>query len=102
MNSDGATTVEWVANAPRFWCWAEWEEEETCALFHQGSGETLLLNPLGRFVLKAVSDRPMTAQALTSLAAARFQLPEDEALAAAIGVSLASFRQRGLVLPVEP
>ncbi|MCP3870979.1 MAG: hypothetical protein GY703_23360, partial [Gammaproteobacteria bacterium] len=47
----------WTANEPDLFHWSEWENEEESVLFHKGSGETLLLNPLGAFLLKAVSEK---------------------------------------------
>lgn len=93
-----ATT--WTANFPECFLWAEWETEELSVFFHEGSGETLLLNPLGALILKAIGNGEASTDMLARLAARNFDLPLDEKLLSTIQMALHTFEQKGLVLPL--
>ena len=95
-----ATATLWKANFPELFSWAEWDDEEASVLFHQGSGETLLLNPLGAFLLKTVCHQSATIDTLTQLSGRYFDLPLDDELNKAIRTSLHTFEQKGLVVPI--
>ena len=94
-------TTLWKANAPTQFHWADWEDGEESVFFHQGSGETLLLNPLGVFLLKTVCDEPVSSETLSQQAAGYFDLPVDEDLTRAITTSLLTFERKGLVLSTK-
>ena len=110
MNTDGMTDPTpdaaakitlWKANSPTQFHWAEWEDGEEYAFFHQGSGETLLLNALGVFLLKTISEHPVSSEELAKLAAGFFGLPMDEDLKRTINTSLFTFERKGLVLSTK-
>ena len=88
----------WRANSPNQFHWAEWRDGEESVFFHQGSGETLLLNPLGAFLLKTICNNPVSLETLAQQAAGYFDLPLDEDLTRAINTSLFTFERKGLVL----
>lgn len=92
----------WKANFPAYFRWADWADEDESVFFHQGSGETLLLNPLGAFLLKTIAAEPLSAKALAQRAATRFDLSADKSLANAIGTSLNLFAQKGLIFRSTP
>jgi len=96
------TGTIWNANFPDFFVWAEWKGQEPSVVFHQGSGETLLLNPLGAFLLKTVCNEPISIETLAQLTAQYFDLPLDEELTRAISMSLHTFEQKGLILSTTP
>ena len=110
MNTDGKTGHKqdavvkkpfWKANSPTHFHWAKWENGEESAFFHQGSGETLLLNPLGVFLLKTICEDQVSSETLAQRAAEYFDLPMDGNLTRAINSSLFTFEQKGLVLSVR-
>lgn len=92
--------MTWKANFPDYFLWAEWEAEEASVYFHEGSGETLLLNPLGAFILKAVGNDAISTESLAQLTARNFDLPLDEELTGAIRMSLHTFEQKGLICSI--
>jgi hypothetical protein len=92
------TGILWRANFPDFFLWAEWEDEEASVFFHQGSGETLLLNPLGAYLLKTICSEGISIEKLAHRTARYFDLPVDKALLGTINMSLRTFEQKGLVL----
>ncbi|MCP3867841.1 MAG: hypothetical protein GY703_07050, partial [Gammaproteobacteria bacterium] len=65
-----------------------------------GSGETLLLNPLGAFLLKAVSEKPMSIDELVQHAASFFRTTVDEELIQMVATSLYTFKAKGLVVSI--
>lgn len=91
----------WKANSPTHFHWAEWADGEETVFFHQGSGETLLLNPLGVFLLKTICENPVSSETLTQLTAMYFGLPMDEDLTRTIKTSLFTFERKGLVLSTK-
>ena len=99
---DNADATVWEANFPAYFRWADWADEEESVFFHQGSGETLLLNPLGAFLLKTIAAAPISTKALAQRAATRFDLSADQSLATAIGASLHVFAQKGLIFRSAP
>ncbi|MCB1763505.1 MAG: hypothetical protein KDI27_10250 [Gammaproteobacteria bacterium] len=92
-----AGTDLWRANLPGFFHWAVWDDEEEEVFYHQGSGETLLLNPLGAFILKIIGSAEISTDKLVQLAANHFKLPIDQALIDCIEMSLRTFAQKGLI-----
>ncbi|WP_428607258.1 HPr-rel-A system PqqD family peptide chaperone [Sedimenticola sp.] len=97
---EAATTTErlWFANAPDQFCWGVWPDEEEAVLFHQGSGDTLMLNPLGEFLLKRLQIEQQTQSELAASAATYFDISNDNELAGAVYLSLLTFRSLGLVI----
>ncbi len=93
-----AISTTWKANFPDLFLWAEWEEEAASVLFHEGSGETLLLNPLGAFLLKTICSGKISTENLVQHTARYFDLPQDEALRETIRASLHTFELKGLIL----
>lgn len=95
-----ATKMErrWFANAPEQFCWGVWQNEENAVLFHQGSGDTLMLNPLGEFLLKRLLVAQQTQPELAACAAYYFEIENDGDLADAVLHSLITFRSLGLVV----
>jgi len=89
----------WKANFPDFFLWAEWEAEEGSVFFHEGSGETLLLNPLGAYLLKTLCSEELSTGKLAQRTARHFDLPLDDELTGAIRMNLHTFEQKGLLLP---
>ena len=89
----------WEANFPAFFHWAAWPDEDESVFFHQGSGETLLLGPLGAFLLDQIAAGPTSAKTLAQSAARRFDLPVDDELTNVIDTSLRTFADKGLVFP---
>lgn len=67
-------------------------------LFHQGSGDTLMLNPLGEFLLRRLQDHQLTHAELTRSAADYFEIEKESGLAESILSSLHTFRSLGLVV----
>lgn len=94
--SDGTI---WEANFPAYFHWADWQDEGESVFFHQGSGETLLLNPLGAFLLQSIAIGPVSTEKLTLSAAHHFDFALSKELTTAIGASLHSFAQKGLIFP---
>lgn len=92
-----AITEIWRVDFPDFFHWAEWQDEEESVFYHQGSGETLLLNPLGAFVLKTVCNGEISTEKLAQQTAHYFELPMDAALIDGIDLSLRTFEQKGLI-----
>jgi len=92
-----AATDLWRADLPDLFHWAEWEDEEESVFYHQGSGETLLLNPLGAFVLKTVCNSEISTENLALKTAHHFELPMDAALIDGVALSLRIFQQKGLI-----
>ena len=82
---------------PDYFLWAEWEDEEASVFFHEGSGETLLLGPLGAFILKIIGNEPVSTEKLYQLTARNFDLGLDEELTDAVRMSLHTFEQKGLI-----
>jgi len=99
----GAETIStiWKANFSECFLWAEWETEEASVFFHKGSGETLLLNPLGTFILKTLGNEEASTETLARMTSRNFNLPLDEELRGAIRMSLHTFEQKGLLLPSD-
>jgi len=98
METAEQTERRWFANAPDQFCWSNWQGEEESVLFHQGSGDTLLLNPLGEFLLKRLQIEQLTHTELTASAANYFEIDNDAGLADSIMASLHTFRSFGLVI----
>ncbi len=98
----GKSDSQWKVNIPEYLLWAEWDNEEETGVFHPGSGDTLLLNPLGAFLLKSIQMENRSTPALIHLAAQHFNLPEDSELTRAINTSLRTFERIGLILPAKP
>lgn len=92
----------WEANFPAFFHWAAWQDEDESVFYHQGSGETLLLSPLGAFLLKMIATGPTSVEKLALSAAHHFDLPLDNELTTVIATSLQTFAQKGLVFPSLP
>ncbi len=90
--------IKWFANAPEQFCWAVWEDEEDVVLFHQGAGDTLMLNPLGEFLLKRLQQEQLTQIELSASAANYFDIDNDSQLSDAVAASLHTFRSLGLVI----
>ena len=88
----------WFANAPEQFCWSIWLDEEEAVLFHQGSGDTLMLNPLGEFLLKRLQLERQTPSELTRSAADYFEIDANSELVDAVHLSLLTFRSLGLVI----
>lgn len=88
----------WFANAPDQFCWSIWPDEEEAVLFHQGSGDTLMLNPLAEFLLKRLQLESQTPSELTRSAADYFEIDANSELADAVHHSLLTFRSLGLVI----
>lgn len=92
------THTAWKANFPDAFHWAEWDTEENAVLFHEGSGETLMLTPMGAFILKTISINAISTGTLAEQAAQYFDIPLDDKLTGAIRMILRTFEQKGLVL----
>jgi len=93
-----STISKWMLNAPQQFNWACWEDEENVVLFHEGSGDTILLNPLGEFLLKTIGDESAISADLAVLACKYFELTDAEELNQVIQQTLDSFRKMGLVI----
>lgn len=92
------TERRWSANAPEQFCWGNWQDEDEAVLFHEGSGDTLMLNPLGEFLLKCLQSEQLTHAELSTSAADYFEIDNDSRLADSIIASLHTFRSLGLVI----
>jgi len=97
---DKAETEErhWQANCPDQFCWGVWQDEEDAVLFHQGSGDTLMLNHLGEYLLRQLQLSDHTQSQLVADAAQFFELDNNTELADAVAVSMHTFRSLGLVI----
>jgi hypothetical protein len=69
------SNITWKANFPDSFLWAEWEDEEASVFFHRGSGETLLLNPLGAYLLKTICSEDISEEKLAQRTVRYFDLP---------------------------
>ncbi len=98
MDSTESRERQWLANSPDQFCWSVWQDEEEAVLFHQGSGDTLMLNPLGEYLLKQLQLERHTQSELTATAAQYFEIDNNSELADAVGVSLRTFQSLGLVI----
>lgn len=98
MDTTESRERQWLANGPDQFCWGVWQDEEDAVLFHQGSGDTLMLNPLGEYLLKQLQLGRQTQSELAATAARYFEIDNNSELAEAIGVSLLAFRSLGLVI----
>lgn len=98
MESTEGAGTRWFANGPEQFCWADWPDEEEAVLFHQGSGDTLMLNPLGEYLLKRLQQEQLTHQQLSAAAADYFHIDNDAGLTESIVTSLRTFRSLGLVV----
>jgi len=98
MESTEGTGRRWFANGPEQFCWASWPDEDEAVLFHQGSGDTLMLNPLGEYLLKQLQVKPLNHAQLTASAADYFNIDNDDQLAQSMIDSLRTFRSLGLVV----
>ncbi len=101
INIDKAD-IHWKVNIPEYLLWAEWADEEETAVFHPGSGDTLLLNPLGAFLLQTIQTENRSTPTLIHLAAQHFNLSEDSETARTINTSLRTFERMGLISPAKP
>ncbi len=98
MESTEGTGRRWFANGPEQFCWANWPDEDEAVLFHQGSGDTLMLNPLGEYLLKRLQAEPLTHVQLAASAADYFDIDNDVQLVESTIASLRTFRSLGLVV----
>lgn len=94
---DDARERKWTANSPEQFHWAVWDEEEDAVLFHEGSGDTLMLNPLGEFLLKELKKEIKLQGDLSLAAAVYFDLDNDDELKQVVESSLKTFHLLGLV-----
>lgn len=98
METTENTERRWFANGAEQFCWGNWPGEEESVLFHQGSGDTLMLNPLGEFLLKRLQIEQLTHAKLAASASDYFEIENDSELAEAVMASLRTFRSLGLVI----
>lgn len=98
MDTTGRVERRWFANAPGQFCWGDWPDTGEAVLFHQGSGDTLMLNPLGEFLLKRLLIEQRTQSQLAAEAADHFRIANDNALVNAVLESLYTFRSLGLII----
>lgn len=98
METTGRIDKYWLANCPNQFYWAVWPDEEDVVFFHQGSGDTLLLNPLGEFLLKRLQSGRQTPSGLSAAAAGYFDVDNNKDMADAVLDSLHVFRTLGLVI----
>jgi PqqD family protein of HPr-rel-A system len=98
MGSSEDEEVYWRANSPDQFCWGIWQDEEDAVLFHQGSGDTLMLNPLGEYLLRQLQSDDQTQPQLVTGAAKFFELDSNNELTDAVAVSMHTFQLLGLVM----
>ncbi|GEM_PF-2304839 len=89
---------KWFLNRPEQFHWAVWNDEEDAVLFHGGAGNTLMLNPLGEYLLKALLSDPKNIEELCRGAAHYFDIDNNQDLHDVALSSMQQFRYIGLVL----
>lgn len=90
--------IQWALNFPEQFHWARWEDEDSAVLYHEGSGDTILLSPLGEYILTRINESPLSIPELIGAVCQYFSIEEDDELACSVENSLASFRIMGLII----
>lgn len=98
MERDKETETQWIVNGPESFHWAVWDDEEDAVLFHQGSGDTLLVNPLAELILRELQKNPKSKADIALAASRYFDIENDEKLESSIRSTLNAFRTLGLVI----
>jgi len=98
---EGDTNLKWMLNFPDQFHWASWSDADSVVLFHEGSGDTVLLSPLGEYVLKQLEQLPLSHTELVSAVGGFFNIEEDLDLVNSIESTLRSFRKMGLIVSVK-
>lgn len=101
MKTEERIISKWALNFPQHFHWAYWEGDDNVALFHEGSGDAILLSPLGEYLLKKLKESPLTSTELISEAGCFFELEQDSEFASAVKSTLRSFRDMGLIVSIH-
>lgn len=101
MKTENRIISKWALNFPQHFHWAHWKGEDNVALFHEGSGDAILLSPLGEYLLKRLGKSPLSSTELISEAGRFFDLEQDSELANSVKSTLRSFRDMGLIVSIH-
>jgi PqqD family protein of HPr-rel-A system len=93
-------TPLWQVSGPASLAWVDWGEE--VAVYHRGSGDTHLLNPLAAELLRALEQRPRSeadlVSLLTELVSPEPESPPDEVVETILG----ELTRLNIIEPIEP
>jgi PqqD family protein of HPr-rel-A system len=84
---------------PECFHWASWENSEESVLFHAASGDTIIVNQLGEFLLKTIINHESSTHQLAEAAAKSFGFELDDEWISMIYQHLISLEKPGLIRP---
>lgn len=92
--------MRWQVCGPAGLAWVDWGGE--IAVYHRGSGDTHLLDPLAAELLRALEQQPRTDADLVSLLSELVSPEADSPPEEAVETILGELRRLNIIEPIEP
>lgn len=90
----------WQVSGPAGLAWVDWDEE--VAVYHRGSGDTHLLDPLAAELLRALEQQPRSDADLVSLLSELVSPQPESPPQAVVETILGELRRLNIIEPIEP
>lgn len=90
----------WQVSGPAGLAWVDWGEE--VAVYHRGSGDTHLLDPLAAELLRALEQRPRSDADLVSLLSEILSPEPERPPEAVVETILGELTRLHIIEPIEP